>query len=379
MAEKRKDNKGRILRTGESQRNNGTYMFRYKDLDGKRKYVYDNALNSLRIKEKEIQRTIDEGMNYQDGEMTFLELFDMFIGTKHNLRPSTLTAYKSKRNTLKSSFIANIPIKNITVVDINRFIDELKSKMTISSLREYVYIYKATFNFAVKMDMIKKNPFVVEIIGNDSKDNPLRIPLTEEQTNNLLTMLYERKNKRFYYICKFILLSGLRIGEVLGLTWKDIDFKNRKLSVTHQLVEVNNEFHIGDTKTKAGHRDIYIYNELFDFLKEYQRVKYNDADILIDGYHGFIFAYDNKMITRSGITADFTTIRKQYQRKYGESVYITPHVLRHTFCTNMIKSGVNIKTVQYLMGHSNVGVTLDIYTRLNFEDTVNDLRKIMGN
>lgn len=383
MPEKRKDNKNRILHTGESQRKDGTYMYRYTNVNGKRKYVYSDNLNELRSKEREIQKDIDDGINSDGREMTFIELYDLFIESKHNLRHSTVTGYESRRKILVNSDIGWKKIKNINAIDVNRFIKNLQNErdLKISTLRGYLQAYKAAFDLAVKLDFVRKSPFIIQINGNETNEinDKKREALTEEQEQNVLKILYEKRNKQPYYIARLILLTGLRISEALGLTWNDVDFKNRKLKIERQLImDSRDKIYITDTKTKAGRREIYLYDELFNFLREYKIYRNNSVDVVVDGHHDFLFS-DKKgsFISRPSLSYLYKTLTQQYEKRYGEHLYITFHVLRHTFCTRLIRSGVNIKVAQYILGHSNVGVTLNIYSHVKFDDTVSNLKMAM--
>lgn len=97
-------------------------------------------------------------------------------------------------------------------------------------------------------------------------------------------------------------------------------------------------------------------------------------DIILDGYHNFIFLdRNNKIFSKSLFSYRFKVICAKYEQKYKEHIYVTPHVLRHTFCTRLINNGVSIKIVQYLMGHSSATTTLDIYTHVLFNDVINEL------
>ena len=102
MSEKRKDNKGRILRTGESQRKDLTYQYRYTDVTGKRRTVYANDLHELRKKEASIQKDIDDGINYCEGNVTVIELLERYISLKQGVRHATKVGY---------NFVLNVSAK----------------------------------------------------------------------------------------------------------------------------------------------------------------------------------------------------------------------------------------------------------------------------
>ena len=155
----------------------------------------------------------------------------------------------------------------------------------------------------------------------------------------------------------FILFkTGLRISEFCGLTIRDIDFKNRILNIDHQLQRASNmEYVIQSTKTSSGTRRIPMTDEVAETFKRIienrRKVKVEPA---IAGYTGFLYLDKNNMPM---VALHWEKYFQHAVQKYN-SIYklqlpkITPHVCRHTFCSNMAKSGINPKTLQYLMGHS---------------------------
>ena len=109
--QRRKDNKGRVLKTGESQRKDGSYMYRYTDIYGNRKSTYAPDLNTLREKEDEIQRALNDGIVFQSTNITVIELFENFLGLKQNIRETTKLTYTNVLSCLKTCVWKS---KNIT-------------------------------------------------------------------------------------------------------------------------------------------------------------------------------------------------------------------------------------------------------------------------
>lgn len=281
MSEKRKDSEGRVLRTGENQRKDGTYMYRYTDVLAKRQCIYNKDLNNLRNKEKEIQKDIEDGIDCRGNQITFIELYDMFIENKQNIRESTKLSFYGKRHHIVESKIGYKKISNITMYDVNIILSELKQKgLKSSTIKLIVGSYRLAFDFAVQINFIRKNPFprYLTIDDNHISDNhKKREALTVEQENRFLALVKEDNYYSYYYdIIKLILLTGVRIGEAIGLTWDDVDFKNKKLIINHQIMLRTDASHyITTTKTSSGHREIYLYDELYLFLKN---LKNKNAD-----------------------------------------------------------------------------------------------------
>ena len=165
------------------------------------------------------------------------------------------------------------------------------------------------------------------------------------------------------------------------MTLSDIDFKKKRIRVNHQLQRKRNmEYIVEDTKTKSGERYVPMSPQVADCFKrviDSRGVPKNEP--MIDGYTGFLFLDKNGMPM---VALHWEHYFKHILNKYN-SIYkvqlpkITPHVCRHTFCSNMAKSGMNPKTLQYIMGHSDISVTLNTYTHVGFEDAKAELERVM--
>lgn len=174
--------------------------------------------------------------------------------------------------------------------------------------------------------------------------------------------------------------TGLRISEFCGLTLSDIDFKEKQISVNHQLQRTRDmRYVIEDTKTTSGTRIIPMTDEVCECFKRIvANRKKPKIEPMIDGYSGFLFL-DKKDMPEVALHWEkhFEWALNKHNRIYKEQLpKITPHVCRHTYCSNMAKSGMNPKTLQYLMGHSDIGVTLNTYTHLGLDDAREELERI---
>ena len=184
-----------------------------------------------------------------------------------------------------------------------------------------------------------------------------------------------------YYDGMLILFkTGLRISEFVGLTMKDLHMKKRKIDVTHQLQRKRDmTYTIEDTKTAAGRRCIPMTDEVYNaFQRILEQRKHPKVEPMVDGLVGFLFLDKND---RPMVALHWEKYFQRVCKKYN-SIYkvqlpkITPHVCRHTFCSNMAKSGMNPKTLQYLMGHSDIGVTLNTYTHVGFADVQEEVVRV---
>ena len=383
MSEKRKDNKGRILRTGESQRKDLIYQYRYTDIRGKRQTVYSSDLKELREKEKEIQKQLDDGIHYAAGKATVIALVERYISLKQGVRYNTKVGYNFVLNLIKKEDFGYRQIRDIRVSDAQKWIMKLhedgKGYSTITSVRGVV---KPAFQMAYNEDIIRRNPFdfkLVDVVPNDSQK---RIAMTEEQQTLWMEFIREDKTYSKYYDEFVVLLgTGMRVSEFCGLTKGDLDFGNRRIRVDHQLVrERGGKYYVEKTKTECGCRFIPMTEEVYQGLKNIlAHRKQLKTEMIVDGYSGFI------MLDKNGnpkvalhIENEMRWAMKKYKKLHPDSPlpHITPHVFRHTFCTNYANDGMDIKNLQYLMGHSDAGVTLNVYTHASYAHAAEQMAEI---
>ena len=174
----------------------------------------------------------------------------------------------------------------------------------------------------------------------------------------------------------------MRVSEFTGLALKDIDFKNRRINVDHKLIRSRDGiYYVKKTKTECGKRMLpmsqEVYDSLYRIVAKRKKVK---NDMIIDGYSGFLLL-DKKEQSKVAlhIENEMRWSLKKYRKLYkGPLPHITPQVLRHTFCTNMEDAGIDIKSLHYLMGHSDAGVTMNVYTHASFLKAEAAMAKIIN-
>jgi len=393
---KRKDTKGRILRTGEQQRKDGSYLYTYKGIDGKNHFVYSRKLvptdvtntrtkdrKSLRELEQEIQDAINNELNYNCGRITVLELVQRYIGTKTGVRHNTMAGYQTVLNLLKREAFGAKTIGDVKVSDTKLWIIKLQSedKKSYSSIHSIRGVLRPAFQMALEDDMIKRNPFEWKLAKVLINDSATREALTQKQEKLFLDFIKNDTHYSQYYDGIYILFkTGLRISEFCGLTLDDVDMVNRKIRVGHQLQRTRNGIYmVVDTKTTYGERELPMSKEVYDCFKRIiekrKRVKHEP---MVDGKSGFLILDRNGMpYIALHWEKRFQYALGKYNRTYKEELpTITPHVCRHTYCTNMAKSGISAKALQYLMGHSDISTTLNVYTHLKYDDVLKELTNL---
>ena len=258
-------------------------------------------MKELREKEKEIQKQLDEGIDYAAGKATVIALVERYISLKQGVRYNTKVGYNFVLNLIKKEDFGYRQIRDIKVSDAQKWIMKLhsdgKGYSTITSVRGVV---KPAFQMAYNEDIIRRNPFdfkLVDVVPNDSQK---RIPMTEE-----------------------------------------------------------------------------VYQSLNNILERRKKIK---PETIVDGYSGFILLDKNdRPKVALHIENEMRWAMKKYKKLHPDKPlpHITPHVFRHTFCTNMANKGMDIKTLQYVMGHSDVSVTLNVYTHASYDRAAEQMAKII--
>lgn len=393
----RRDNKGRKLVTGESQDKDGRYRYKYNDTFGKRKSVYSWRLTesdpypkgkrkdiSLREKEKVVEKALCDAVSTNGGNMTVLELVQRYISQKRGVKHNTQANYNFVLNVIKKEEFGARRIDTIKLSDAKTWLIKLQDNgRGYSSIRSIRGVIRPAFQMAVDDDLIRKNPFEFQLATVVVNDSVTREAITRKQQREFLRFIKEDKHFCKYYDGVYILFNtGLRISEFVGLTVNDIEFDKQRIKVDHQLQRTHSmEYEILTPKTEKGERYVPMKEDVADcFRRIIQNRKHPKIEPMVDGYSGFLFLDKNDMpMVALHWEKYFQHIREKYNSIYKVQMpCITPHVCRHTFCSNMAKSGMNPKTLQYIMGHSDIGVTLNTYTHLQFEDALIEMKKVEG-
>ena len=393
MSEKRRDNKGRILHDGERQEKDGSYTYRYTDCYQKRHKISSWRLTdsdatppgkkfkkSLREQEREIQVLIAKGI-YNDGT-NVRELVDRYISTKTGVTHNTKAGYKTVQNMLEKENFGNLRIDKVKFSDAKLFLIGLqKAGRSYSSIHSVRGVLRPAFQMALEDGMIPYNPFNFELAKVLINDSVHREALSPKQERDFLKFVKDDPHFFRYYEGIYILFkTGLRISEFCGLTRSDIDFKEHTLNINHQLQRTREgQYIIVPTKTNAGTRLLPIKKDVEEcFRTILEKRVAPQTEPMIDGHIGFLYLDKNNMPMISlHWEKYFQHICQKYNRIYKVQMpKVTPHVCRHTYCTNMAKTGISAKTLQYLMGHSDIQITLNVYTHIGFDHAKEELNKM---
>ena len=396
MSEKRRDSKGRLLHNGEIQQKNGRYRFKYYDITGKDRYLYSWRLDrndktpagktagpSLRELEKQLQ--VDQFLHIavNGGNMTVLELVERYVETRTGVRESTRAGYQTTINFLKKDSFGARRIDTVKISDAKLWLVSLQKHQGkgYSSIHTIRGILRPAFRMAYDDDLIRRNPFDFELATVVVNDSVTREAITRDQERKYLKFVKEDAHFNRYYEGIFILFNtGLRISEFVGLTKKNLDFENHKIIVDHQLVRTSKMVYmIEPPKSESGVREVPMTKEVEEAFKTIiKNRKKPKVEPMVDGLSGFLWLDKNGMpMVALHWEKYFQHILEKYNNIYRiQMPKVTPHVCRHTFCSKMAKSGMNPKSLQYIMGHADISVTLNTYTHVNFDDAAEEMKRV---
>ncbi|MCB7302746.1 site-specific integrase [Bariatricus massiliensis] len=384
----RKDNKGRNLHTGESQRKiDGLYMYRYTDTrSGKRQTVYAGDLPELREKEKQIAKDMDDNILTDAAikKMTVNTLFGRYMQTKE-LAETTRINYVNMWNGHAKDDIGNIKVVQLRSSHVKAFYAKMsKAEYSHSTIKLIHTLLYPALEMAVDDDIIRKNPARNALSSDYGEAAKEKDVLTFDEQQRLFNFICESNVYNVYVPMLTIMLEvGLRCGELIGLTWSDVNMEKKDLFINHQLIYKDfgdgYKFHASDTKTDAGIRTIPLSQTVQKAFTEQRKLNFmlgRHSTETVDGYSDFIFlAKTGRPLMPSAVNNILYNIvdtynkeevikAKKEHRKALLLPKISAHNLRHTACTNMAKRGMNLKILQYIMGHAHSDVTMDVYNHI---------------
>lgn len=389
---KRKTKDGRVLPDGVSERADGRFIYRYV-VYGKPHYLYDRDLKKLKEKISEKQRELEKGVSTEFEKRTLKEWFPQYIQLykKNRVKESTLANYWNYYNWyIRGEEIDGMPIREIRHSHLVKHFQGLAEKRTLSegTLKMTASILSNCFQQCIYDGILLQNP--MEKVMNYVVATPekKREALTIEETTLLIDFVKREGEWQTIYLPLVAvgLSTGLRFGELMGLTWKDLDFKNRRIEVNHSMnyrvrgSGTKHEFFVTTPKTKAAIRQIPMTEkvlEQFQRQKLYQERMEIPQNIVIDGYSGFVFTTKKGYpFTNEGFGKSLDKMiqganeweAKRAKEEGREAVVIpahTPHVWRHTFCTRLVENKIRYEDLKVLMGHSSIKTTIDVYTHIS--------------
>lgn len=362
---------GKELGNGISQRKDGLYQARFINRFGKRQTIYAKTLNEVRHKLRTEQYNDEKAINVVDKNMTLDEWFDIWLSTcKKNCRSSTKGSYITHYKRIQEE-LGWQKLTSLNLIVMQEAFNKLK---TDNARKNSKKILVDMLNKAVDTDLLVKNVAkqINTVIAKEEKKERRVLTIRE-------TELFLEQAKGTFYENLFVLAleTGLRVGELSALQWEDIDFKKKVIHVKHTLCYFSKNgkyvFEMHDTKTNNGKRTIPLTAKAINSLK---CQKLQKQEIILKGktakeeFQNLVFVTRNNQPTQQFLINQCMQLVIQNMNKAGiDFSPFTLHTLRHTFATRAIECGMNPKTLQKLLGHGTLQMTMDLYCHVT-EDTL---------
>lgn len=351
--------------------NTWEYSFEIASVDGKRKRkskcgfrTKKDALEAGTQAKAEYDNT---GVLTGNNSMSVADWLDFWYENSlaHGYKPTTKQSYQSIINIIKRS-IGEYRVNALTPMSLTKMFNSLLNDgYADTTVRQVKRILSSALNYAYTMNVVKQNPCTnIRIKKNNSNSVQDTLIVTPELFEKILNLL-ENSWVTFYRIPFLIAwYTGMRGGEVMALTWNDVDFEKKLISVNKMQTVAFNKVHIKAPKTKSSIREIPVGDKLLNELREWQQTQIETSTQL--GVKP-----PNEICTRNNLTSfSVKNLRDKsasIARELGMDFHF--HCLRHTHATVLIKNGISIKEVQARLGHKYIQTTLDIYSHLQAYET----------
>lgn len=369
---------GKELGRGISQRKDGLYQARFVNRFGKRETIYAKTYNEIRNRLRVDQYEDDKKLNVVNKDMVLDEWYEIWITTcKRNCRNSTKETYAGHYKRIQGK-LGWMKLTSLNLVVLQQTFNELRSDNERKSSKK------------ILVDMLEKAIDSDLLIKNVARQINTKISKEETKERRVLTVgeteifLRQAESSFYYNLFVIALETGLRIGELMALSWSDIDMKKKVLFVRHTLCyfhkDGNYTFEMHDTKTKNGRRTIPLTQKAYDALKR-QRMKKTEIELkgreASSEYADLVFVTKNNRPTQQFIVQEaIQACVKNIQKSHPEFERLSPHCFRHTFATRAVERGVPYKTLQKLLGHGSLQMTMDLYCHVT-DDTLYEAMRLM--
>ncbi len=367
-----KDLKGKELGVGLSQEKGGLYLARFVDRFDKRQTRRFTKLQDARQWISESVYIDEHSKLNMPTDLIVDAWFNYWIELKkETVRPNTVRNYSERYKRNIKQVIGNKKLKDVTPIDCQEIFKimarEEYSSSTIYQTRIALY---NMLESAKEYEAIINNPCKRSLKSDIGKPSKKREALTIETQRKFLE---GAKGQSYEDQYRFILQTGLRTGELVGLKWEDVDLKNRVITIQRSMEyrHSTGEWRVGPPKSKSGYRKIPLTDDAISILKR-QKEKHKDIKVIPIEWSDYVF------LCRKGSpikNSTYDTALFKICDKAGIPRF-SMHILRHTFATRCIEGGMKPKTLQMILGHSNIGITMNLYVHTTEEEKIKEIQMV---
>ena len=391
-----KDLTGKNLPNGITQRSNGSYRGRF---------CYHGETytrNSFNLKEltqemEDLRYEVKHGLRGKGDHITLDEWFDVWLNIhkKKSIKETTQVRYQDFYQRYIQKQLGRHRLSNVNPIILERLFQGMAdANYSTKTIRDVYNILNAMFKYAISNRLIGYNPCSGVSLPK-TKVKGIRVLTVEEQRE----VLEHAKGRIYENLIIVALGTGMRSGELLGLTWDDIDFKKREIHVSKTLVHVKDlktglyTFKHQTPKTKNGDRHIPMQDQVYRALKR-QHIQLKEMELAakdwapLPGFENLVFVGKNGKPTtvhtfqvtldwiEKSINKERMEISKKTNSFYEPIPHFYPHALRHTFATRCFAAGLDVKTVQSFLGHFSTSITYDIYVHVSNDKSHIEMNKL---
>lgn len=365
-----KDLKGRELGECISQLENKKYQGRITTKNGKRIKRSFDTLAECRKWVNDTRYEIEHNMINNPNNITVNEWFEYWITEikSRNVRERTLQNYHDRYRINIKEIIGDLILEEVKPLHCQMILNKMADRYCNSTIEQTAIVMYALFDSAVENELITKNPVTKSVkctTGAPSKETRV---LTTEERKRFLEAAQNSTNFNRY---AFLLQTGLRTGEMIGLKWSDIDWTNKTISITRSLNfrHPAKEWIVGPTKSESGVRTVPLTETALKILKN-QQEKIKKLEYINPEFSEYVFLSRKGELTKN---STYDSKIYYYCDKIGLERF-SMHTFRHTFATRCIEAGMRPKTLQRLLGHANVNITMNLYVHVTEEEKAKELR-----
>lgn len=369
-----KDLKGKELGVGITQQKNGLYNAGFVDKLGKRRVKRFKKLQECR-KWLDEAKYIDEHSSITEANAMMVDAwFEYWISIKEKtVRPNTVRNYRERYHRNISIVIGKMLLIDVKPIHCQKIFSDMADEgyKTTTIYQTRIALYNM-LDFAKENDVIINNPCKKSVKSDMGQPSDKKEALTIDVQRKFLEAARDQSYENQY---RFVLQTGLRTGELVGLKWDDIDFKNKTLTISRTMeyrYKVG-EWRIGPPKSGSGYRTVPLTDEAIRILKA-QKEKNSKIKVIPMEWADQVFLCRKGEPVKNSTydTALFKICDKVGIKRFSM------HVLRHTFATRCIEAGMMPKTLQKILGHSNIGITMNLYVHITEDEKHKEIELVAG-
>lgn len=371
--------KDRKLPDGITLRSDGRYMARFV-YQGERHVLYGKNVKALAKKMQDMKYELEHGFYCKESNVTVEDWFKVWIKEykENTVKQGTIEAYGQNFELYIKPEFGNKKLSQIRAEHVQRLLNRLAEKHSPSTIKLSYVIMNGMYKQAVKNKLVRENPVSVASVPRQKQKKKIRVMSLEEQK----LFLQYAKESPYNDLYVVALGTGMRLGELRGLMWEDIDFKEKIIHVRRTMRYFHGKGTMLDApKTESSNRDIPMLDNVYEVLKQHRKEQLKTKLYLGEfwkaDFENLVFTNRwGSHLSDTAINMDMGKIEGKIKETGVEFEHIYPHVLRHTFATRGLEKGIPPKVMQELLGHTSITMTLDIYSHVLPDTKAKELQKI---